>query len=192
MENVNLTSNTNLETSESEVIEESSINTDQNNTNLETLAIENTLLYPAFDNAVTSYTAEVSNSATNLNILAIPEIETAKAEIVWDNNLKEGNNLINVNVTASDGVTKKMYEINVYKRNQEEEAIYQAEQQENQEKLEKIYNSENVSENTYVSEYTSYSTVVEKKANGLMIVISIVIAVFVLFVVFKIWKKSEL
>lgn len=35
------------------------------NTNLETLAIENTLLYPPFENDITKYEAEVSNETSN-------------------------------------------------------------------------------------------------------------------------------
>lgn len=91
------------------------------NTNLETLAIENVLLYPAFSNSVTNYDAEVSNSTTELNILAIPEDEEAFADIVRDDVLIEGDNIITINVTAADGVTKKTFVINVYRRSKEEE-----------------------------------------------------------------------
>lgn len=109
------------------------------NTNLETLAIENYLLYPAFDNTVTNYNVEVGNNTEQINLLAIPEDEEATVEIKRDDTLKEGNNEIKITVTARNGYTKKEYNINVYKRNSEEEAKYQEEQKSNQEKLKQIY-----------------------------------------------------
>ena len=44
-------------------------NPEKANTNLEVLAIEDTLLNPPFDNTVTQYDTEVSNTVTNLNII---------------------------------------------------------------------------------------------------------------------------
>jgi hypothetical protein len=167
------------------------------NTNLETLAIENTLLYPPFDNSITSYTAEVSNSVSNLNILAIPEAESANAEIVWDNDLKEGNNLITINVIAQDGITKKTYEINVYKRNEEEEAVYNEEQQLNKERLEEIYNLENTTATTTATsgERLNQKTIINRKINEWNIFLLITIGALIIFVsvnVFKRWKKFHL
>lgn len=109
------------------------------NTNLETLAIEDTLLYPPFDTTVTNYMAEVSNNLERLNLLAIPKNEKAIVEIKKDDILKEGNNEIKISVTAANGYTKKEYYINVYKRNSEEEVKYNEEQKDNQEKLNEIY-----------------------------------------------------
>ena len=109
------------------------------NTNLETLAIENYLLYPAFDTTNTNYNVEVGNNTEQINLLAIPEDENATVEINKDDTLKEGNNTIKITVTARNGFTKKEYNINVYKRNSEEEAKYQEEQIDNQEKLNQIY-----------------------------------------------------
>ena len=109
------------------------------NTNLETLAIENYLLYPAFDNTVTNYNVEVGNDTEQINLLAIPEDENATVEINKEDTLKEGNNVIKITVTARNTYTKKEYNINVYKRNSEEEIKYQEEQKENQEKLNGIY-----------------------------------------------------
>ena len=109
------------------------------NTNLETLAIENYLLYPAFDTTNTNYNVEVGNNTEQINLLAIPEDENATVEINKNDTLKEGNNTIKITVTASNGYTKKEYNINVYKRNSEEEAKYQEEQKNNQEKLNQIY-----------------------------------------------------
>ena len=114
-------------------------NLESANTNLETLAIENHLLYPAFDTTNTNYNVEVGNNTEQINLLAIPEDENATVEINKNDTLKGGNNTIKITVTARNGFTRREYNINVYKRNNEEEAKYQEEQKNNQEKLNQIY-----------------------------------------------------
>lgn len=104
------------------------------NTNLQTLAFENVVLSPEFNNNITNYTAEVSNYTENLKILAIPENEKASVKIIGGNELKEGKNIIQVLVTAPNGFTKKKVTIEIYKRNSEEEIIYEEEQSHLQEK----------------------------------------------------------
>ena len=115
------------------------------NTNLETLAVENYLLYPAFDTTNTNYNVEVGNNIEQINLLAIPENENATVEINKNDILQEGNNRIRITVTARNGFTKRDYNINVYKRNSEEEAKYQEEQKNNQEKLNQIYEVKKIS-----------------------------------------------
>lgn len=115
------------------------------NTNLEILAIENVLLNPPFENNVTQYSIQVSNEITKLNIFAVPENEKGKVEIKGNDNLKEGNNLITITVTAPNGITKRDYIINVYKRNLEEEEIYKKEEGENEQKLKEAYEIEKTS-----------------------------------------------
>lgn len=70
------------------------------NNNLEILAIENTLLYPPFDMANTNYKAEISSKLDRINILAIPQNESGVVKINGNSNLKQGNNLITIVVTA--------------------------------------------------------------------------------------------
>ena len=113
-------------------------NIEDANTNLETLAIQNYLLYPNFDNTVTNYNVEVANDTNNINLLAIPEDEEAKVEIDKNDKLQEGNNTIKITVTAKNNFTKKVYNINVYKRNENEEKEYKLEQEENKELLNNI------------------------------------------------------
>lgn len=127
------------------------------NTNLEILAIENVLLNPPFDVNQINYKAQVSNQTTNLNVLAVPENEQASVEINGNDNLKEGNNLVTVLVTAPNGFTKKNYEIEVYRRNLEEDNKYQEEQNENIEKLQQAYKIEEVSINNEDSEIQGVS-----------------------------------
>ena len=114
------------------------------NTNLETLAIEDTLLYPPFMASQTSYTAEIGNAQTTVKLLAIPEQESAIVAIEGNENLQEGNNSITVRVTAPSGA-KKEYKIQVYKRNVEEEAAYEEEQAQMIEKVKEAYEIEKLS-----------------------------------------------
>ena len=120
-------------------------NVENANTNLETLAIENTLFYPNFQNDITSYTAEISEEIQNLNILAIPENENANVSIYGNDNLNEGNNIVKITVTAPNRYTKKEITINIYKRNKEEEIKYDEEQKNMENKLEEAYEIEKVS-----------------------------------------------
>lgn len=120
-------------------------NLEQANTNLEALAIEDAFLNPAFDNTITQYTTEISNTITNLNMIAVPENEKATVTITGSTDLKEGNNKVTISVIAANGITKRNYVVNVYKRNIEEEKQYQKEQEKQQEKLEEAYQVEKLS-----------------------------------------------
>ena len=113
-------------------------NIEDANTNLETLAIQDFLLYPSFDNNITNYNVEVSSTTDNINLLAIPEDEEASIEIKKGDTLQKGNNEVIITVIAKNNYTKKDYIISVYKRNNDEELKYQEEQKENQESLNEI------------------------------------------------------
>lgn len=115
------------------------------NTNLEILAIENVLLNPPFNISETNYKAQVSNATENINLLAVPENEQASIEVIGKDGLKEGKNLVTVMVTAPNGFTKKKYQVEVYRRNLEEEKIYQQEQLEQKNKLEEAYKIQELS-----------------------------------------------
>ena len=123
-------------------------NLEMANTNLENLAIEYAILSPEFNNQITRYNTQVANEINQLNILAIPENEQGKVEILGNNNLNEGNNKIEIKVTAPNGFTQRIYEINVYKRNKQEEAIYDQEVDKVKKRLEEAYSvNKEVSEN---------------------------------------------
>lgn len=100
------------------------------NADLETLAIENYVLTPEFDANGTNYTVNVSNNTNNLNILAIASDMNAKVNIAGNTNLKYGNNKVVITVTAENGITLKKYNINAYKRSDNEQAEYEKERQE--------------------------------------------------------------
>ena len=123
-------------------------NLEMANTNLENLAIEYAILSPEFNNQITRYNTQVANEINQLNILAIPENEKGKVEILGNNNLNEGNNKIEIKVTAPNGFTQRIYEINVYKRNKQEETIYDQEVDKVKKRLEEAYSvDKKVSEN---------------------------------------------
>lgn len=117
----------------------------EKNTNLETLAIENEILYPAFDNNITEYNVEVSSDIRALNILAIPENEQANVIIKGNEDLTQGDNNIIVSVTSSDGTVSKDYYITAHKRNSEEEAEFENHQDELEDELEHAYEIEKIS-----------------------------------------------
>ena len=115
------------------------------NTNLETLAIENTMLNPPFDSLQTNYQVEVSNQTESINILAVPENEQATVQIIGKDNLREGGNVVTILVKAVDGFTEKSYKINVNRRNSSEEEKYKQEQKKQIEALENAYKIEKTS-----------------------------------------------
>ncbi len=158
------------------------VNLEDANTNLETLAIENVLLNPAFENNITQYNCEIANNQDSINILAIPEKENASVKIEGQNNLKEGENIVKIIVTAPNGFTKKEIEIKVYRRNTEEEKIYQEEQSKMEEKLEKAYEIEKVS-----SEITNNSVDEKNRTNNyvFLVIISLSLIVGVVFIYYK-------
>lgn len=153
-----------------------------NNTNLEVLAVQNALLNPPFNANVTNYNIEVSNQTTSLNTFAAPENENASIEIVGKDDLKEGENLIKVTVTAQDGVSKKVYEINAHKRNEQEEAEYLKGQEENRKKLEEIYKAQRTSnEQTDVAQ--------KSKSIIIYVLIAIIVVVVIVIIIYFIKRK---
>lgn len=157
------------------------------NTNLETLAIENALLNPPFDNIETKYKTEVSNKIEKLNILAIPQNEKAKVQIVGGDNLKVGKNIVEITVTAANGITKRKYQIEVYKRNEEQENSYNQEQEDMQNKLEEAYEIEKLSSNS------NENVDEEQKSNNnrWLIIITSTIVLISIGVAFWYWKFKK-
>ncbi len=85
-----------------------------NNANLKSLVVENQEIIPSFSTATLAYTMQVTNDITNLNINAEAEDEKATVSIQGNTDLKEGENLVTISVSAEDG-TIKIYEIKVTK-----------------------------------------------------------------------------
>ncbi len=153
------------------------------NSNLEILAIENVLLNSPFEASIMNYKAEIPNSIESINIFAVPENEQATVEISKEDNLKEGNNLVSIITTAPNGFTKKKYQVEIYRRNVEEENQYQEEQLKKKEELENAYKVEQTSSDNNKSE--------TKNLPNIWIWVTI-IGVIVIFAVFGvIWKRRK-
>ena len=105
------------------------------NSNLEILAIENVILEPIFDVNILNYKASVSNNTENLNVFAVSENINGKVEVTGKDDLKEGDNLVRVRVTAHNGYSFKDYIVNVHRRTKEEDKVFEEEQNANSEKL---------------------------------------------------------
>ena len=163
-------------------------NIEDANTNLETLAIQNYLLYPNFDNTVTNYNVEVANDTDNINLLAIPEDEEANIEIDKNDKLQEGNNTIKITVTAKNNFTKKVYNINVYRRNENEEKEYKLEQEENKELLNNIQKT-----STNKNDNNNQKQTEEQSKNIYLILTLIIILIILIFTVifFKIRRSKK-
>lgn len=198
--NINVTSVDNTNTTSYEIYVTKTDDKDSTNTNLETLAIENTLLNNIFDNSITNYNIEVGNSVDSLNILAIPEDGNASVEINKSNTFQEGNNTIKVTVTAKNGYTKKEYIINVYKRNNEEEQSYNQEQEDNKNKLNSIYETEKTSNEQIKEQQNQEEVIIENKETqenkttksikDIVIIISLLILILIIGIS-VIWYKKK-
>lgn len=91
-----------------------------NNANLSSLTISD--INFEFDKDKLEYELEVGNETTSVNITGTLESETAKAEGFKDYNLNEGDNKIDLIVTAEDN-TEKIYKLNIIREAKEEKKI---------------------------------------------------------------------
>ncbi len=140
-------------------------NPDLANASLENLAIENVTLIPEFSADIFEYSTKIGSSFENLNILAVPQIEGANVTIQGNENLQFGENIITISVVAKDGVTKKDYIINVYKKTVEEE-----EQEARATSIEKI-NEEDISKNNLNTGIIVFLVIVVCSIGGLIFII---------------------
>jgi len=68
----------------------------------------------------TGYSITVGSDVDTVKVTAKVQHSGASYKVTGNTNLKEGTNVIKVTVTAEDGVTKKTYEVKVYKLAEEE------------------------------------------------------------------------
>lgn len=92
-----------------------------NNTNLQTLAIEGVELTPTFSANVTEYTIKLTNyKEQSLKINAEAEDSKSTVKVEGNEEIKIGENVISITVTAEDGTTK-VYKVTVI--NEEKEGL---------------------------------------------------------------------
>lgn len=162
------------------------------NADLENLAIDSYFLNPEFSPSITNYNLEVSNDADKLNILAVPQNVSASVNIMGNENLKEGNNIIKIIVNAHDKITKKEYILNVYKRNIREDMEYVNEKEIQIERLSELLeeNVENQSANNVINENKNNSNYLENDdERTLIIIIFAIIILLIVVVIVKVEKK---
>lgn len=151
------------------------------NANLETLAIRQGTLAPEFDSNTTKYKLEIASGIDKIDILAIPQRENAALTILGNGEMKEGDNKIEIIVLAENGTTNKKYEINVYRRNAEEQQKYEEEVQYQAERLSTILEEEAEKEEQEEQKQSEDKTVnnqeQQKESNKLFIIISVVIII---------------
>lgn len=82
---------------------------ESSNKNLSSLSIEGVELTPAFDKDTTQYTATVDGDVTELKIDAKAEDSKATVAIEGNEELKEGDNIIKIKVTAEDNTTRTYF-----------------------------------------------------------------------------------
>lgn len=84
------------------------------NANLKNLSVKGFNFYPNFKSNIYNYNLTINEKISQLEIIAETEIEEATYEIIGNENLVEGDNLIKIIVTAKDGTAKREYKLNVY------------------------------------------------------------------------------
>ena len=121
------------------ITREAAENTEENTEIIEgeglaSLSIQNIELSPKFETNVYEYTAKYIGEDTTVQIEANPTNEEYLVEIVGNEDLKEGENLITILVSDSDGNNVATYQITVNKSLVDEEALAreQAEQEQRQ------------------------------------------------------------
>ena len=65
----------------------------------------------------------MENNITNIDVLAIPENIGSLVNISKPDSLEIGNNIVEILVTAKNNITTKLYTINVYRRNINEDVL---------------------------------------------------------------------
>ncbi len=84
------------------------------NANLKSLLVSEFDIFPSFSSRIYNYNITIDKDIAKVEILAEAENENATIEIAGNENLKKGDNIITITVTAEDGITKRKYTINTY------------------------------------------------------------------------------
>lgn len=109
---------------------------EQENCNLAELKISEGQLVPSFDPKVTQYQADVPSDCDMLYVDAKAKLKACSVEVEGNENLKEGENTVQVTVTGKDG-NKKQYTIRINKQTKQEEILKEEEAEVEEEQEEK-------------------------------------------------------
>ena len=100
--------------------------------------------------------------------------------------MKVGNNAIQINVLAEDGITNKKYELIVHRRNEQEQIQYEEERKIEAEKLSTILEKQNDTNNANEENESKNKNIIE--LIGIIILGSTIIAI----VIYIIKKQKKL
>ena len=134
---INVTRKTAEESKEAEEENNKEEEKQENKLGLSELNIEGVELSPSFSLNTYEYVAKYIGEETKLNITTKASDDNAKVEIVGNEELKEGENLINILVTDSKGENTVTYQITLNKSLVDKEAIAKSQAQEQKQKNEK-------------------------------------------------------
>lgn len=123
---------------EGENKEEVSQTTEKIAEGLSELKVENLELAPKFTTNVFEYSTKYIGEKTTLDIQAIVTEPTYTAEIVGNEDIKEGENVVTILVSDKNGKNIATYQININKSKIDEEVIAKQEEQRNQQEQKKL------------------------------------------------------
>ena len=123
---------------EGENKEEVSQTTEKVEEGLSELKVENSELTPKFETNVYEYSTKYIGEKTTLDIQTIVTEPTYTAEIVGNENLKEGENVVTILVSDKNGKNVATYQININKSKIDEEAIAKQEEERKQQEQKKL------------------------------------------------------
>ncbi len=98
--------------------------------------------------------------------------------------MKVGNNYIQINVIAEDGITNKKYELNVYRRNEKEQIQYEQEKQYQAERLSAILQEEQKTKSNVTT-----NEIVQNKNTNILWIICIVLSSIIILIIYYIIRK---
>lgn len=84
------------------------------NANIKTLSLKGFSVYPTFKSNIYNYNLTINEKISQFEIFVETVNENATYEIIGNQNLQEGDNIIKIIVTAEDGLTKREYKINAF------------------------------------------------------------------------------
>ena len=90
------------------------LNEEAMNTRLKSLIVQGFNIYPSFQSNIYNYNLDISEELSKLDISVETENEKATFVIEGNEDLKQGDNLVKIIVTAEDGETTNEYKINVF------------------------------------------------------------------------------
>lgn len=138
---INVTREGEEETEENEENEKENTNQEENvnqteKKGLSELEIVSVKLNPIFETDIYEYTADYIGDNVKMNIQTKTTDESYKVEITGNEELKEGENLINILVTDKDGKNVATYQITLNKSIEDKEALQKEQEEANAKKEE--------------------------------------------------------